>query len=95
MNQERMIDILEEKKANKVGVLTCIQNTSNRDMVEVEDEGRAVEEMIDKELTDKQKAPTKHREFGCLAHYWGGKIRKFPSDFVLLKLKLFLNLWLS
>ena len=90
-----MIDILEELKANKVGALTFIQNASNLDMVEVVDKVGVVEEIIDKDLADTQYAPTKLREFGCWSHYWGDKICKVPSDFVLLKLKPLLNLWLS
>ena len=53
MIQQRMTDILEELKANKVGALTHIQNTTNHVVVEVEDEVGVVEEMVDKDLTDK------------------------------------------
>ena len=97
MNQYVMTDTLEELKvkANKVGAFTSIKKTPKCDIVEVEDEVGVVEEMIDKDLADKQKAPTKQREFGCWAHYWSGKICMVPSDFVLPKSKPFLNLWLS
>ena len=74
MIQQRMIDTLEELKANKVGALMHIQNTSKRDMVEAEDEVRVVEKMIDKDFADKQRAPTKIREIGNWAHCWGSKI---------------------
>ena len=95
MIQQRMTDISEELKANRVCAFMYIQSTSKRDMIEFEDEVGAVDDMIDIALAYKQKTPTELREFGCWAYYWGGKICQDPSDFVLPKSKPLLSLWLS
>ena len=82
MIQQGITDTLEERKTNEFSSLTRIQNTSNGDIVEVENEVGAVEEMVDKDLVDIQNAPTKLRELDCLTNYWGGKMYKVPYDFV-------------
>ena len=40
-------------------------------------------------------APTKLKEYGVWAHYWGGKIRKVPKGYTLPKSSPLLNMWLS